>query len=139
YGLPWQNAGVTVEGEPGSFKVCLEGKSIGEEGIELGINFDFTAAIENLEGTIHTQSISELFKFLQQHQLVPGDLNAPILLQAIPDLSFSFYQTPALENSKKSFAYTVQDNRQILDLKGEIEVNSEEKILNGTLSVSPVL
>ncbi len=69
HNLPWQNASGSIEGTPFNYKILIDAKSTGAEGVELSLNAE--KALNRpaaLMGNLHAENAAALVKYLQNQK-----------------------------------------------------------------------
>lgn len=93
--MPWQNASATLEIKDGNIKTFSEAKSIGVEGIELGLNYQRDAgAAGMIYGSLHTDNGAALSDFLGEQSKITLPAADMTIIRNTQDLKADFAYEP---------------------------------------------
>lgn len=121
YGFPWQNAAVTIETRNNAMHMTADMKSIGHDGIELGLNLNNESGKTQVSGDLHTEKFSNLVEYLKSRSQQPVDEKIFTPLMEETDVSIDFTSEGGWTGSEKSVNYNIKKNDQNIELKGKIE------------------
>ena len=125
YGFPWQNAAVTIETRNNAMHMTADMKSIGHDGIELGLNLNNESDKTEISGNLHTEKFSNLVEYLKSRSQQPVDekIFAPLMKET--DVSIDFASEGGWTGSEKYINYNIKKNDQKIELKGKIEFKDD--------------
>ncbi|MGB4106175.1 MAG: hypothetical protein WBK55_00080 [Alphaproteobacteria bacterium] len=93
--MPWQNAAATLELKDGNIKIFSDAKSVGVEGIELGLNLQQDAGKKSMiYGSVHADNGAAFADYLAgQHKIALPKADMTIIKHAL-DLKTDFVYEP---------------------------------------------
>ncbi|MCE7885964.1 MAG: hypothetical protein DYH13_00450 [Alphaproteobacteria bacterium PRO2] len=93
--MPWQNASATLEIKDGSIKAFSDAKSIGVDGIELGLNYQKNAgAAGMIYGSLHADDGAALSAFLGEQSKITLPAADMTIIRNTQDLKADFAYEP---------------------------------------------
>lgn len=93
--MPWQNASATLEIKDGNIKAFSDAKSIGIEGIELGLNYQQNAGTAGMiYGSLHADDGAALSEFLDEQSKITLPAADMTIIQHTQDLKADFAYEP---------------------------------------------
>ncbi len=135
--LPWHNVSATVSGDLSDFTVFAEGKSVGQEGVEFTANLVHESALKEYSGSIHADKFFNLFHYLQKNNLISKQIHYPHLMENLSGISFDFQGAPKKPSTRLS--YKIQDEEKTINIKGDVDINHEQKTATGNISMPSAL
>lgn len=113
-GLPWQNAAITIDGEPAAPRAIIAAKSAGFDGLELGITVPDINAPTMLNGQIHIDTLGTAFDYLQSQNQLPVERTLLTDLDGMNDITMHFM-------NRNEFIFNIKKEEKNIDIKGKIE------------------
>ncbi len=140
FDLPWHSISATINGNTGHHTILAGGKSVGQEGIEFTLNLPNGLNLQELNGSVHTEKLSDLFMYLKANRALAKEVHYPAFLDHIGGLSLEF-QTLSQEGggNHTNLSYNIQNENGSINLKGNGKIDNESKTASGTLSMPSTL
>lgn len=118
FGLPWHNASITIDGTPATPRLVLAAKSLGFEGLELGINIENLNFPSALSGQLHIDTLSNAFDYLNSQNALPVDRKTLAALDPLSNLQVDFTNLDGLN-------FNIKKEDQEINIKGKINKTDE--------------
>lgn len=129
--FPWQNASATVEHSANSLKIFTDMKSIGVDGLELGLSLGGSpqpgTVFDETTGSLHAETLAALLEYLAASGALPLDPQASGALRNAEDISVDFAIQPAQTPSVTSFILNIKDKSQDINIKANIDIKSRKE------------
>lgn len=111
--MPWQNASATLEIKDGNIKAFSDAKSIGVEGIELGLNYQRNANAEGMfYGSIHADDGAAFSDFLGGQSKITLPAADMTIIRNAQDLKADF----ACEQGKIKYRLNTMQNAPVKEI-----------------------
>lgn len=137
FNLPWHNVSATAQGNTEHYAILSEGKSVGLEGIEFSLNIPDGLKLSNMSGSLHTQKLSDLFSFMKTNKVLPEKTSFPSFFDYLGPLSLDLqtHRNDALSMQVTDIAYTIHDEKGMMNVEGNAKTDTQAKAIDGTFSM----
>lgn len=129
YGLPWQNAAITIDAKNGTPGAIISAKSAGFEGMELGLTIPDIFTPEAFIGQLHTDTLKTAFDYFGSQQTLPFDETTLKNLSSLENIAVKFAK-------KDSIKFQIRDDAQTASLTGIVKL--QDSGFNGEIKSSPI-
>lgn len=129
YGLPWQNAAITIDAKAQTPNATISAKSAGFEGLELGLTIPDIFAPEIFIGQLHADTMKTVFDYFGSQHILPFDETTLKNLSTIENLAVKFAK-------KGDIKFQIRDDAQTAVLTGIVKMQGEG--FNGEIKSSPI-
>jgi hypothetical protein len=138
-GMPWQNVGTSIEMNDGYLKIIAGGKSVGIDGLEIGIDIEkFTGRPASYSAFVHFDSLKNFLGYYYQDRfsdLSESDLSA---IENIQNLTAYFVAAPSKDPAADPGIFDLTSslehpNFEGTNIKHQMPLNVNEQIKPTTL------
>lgn len=127
----WSDIAGTFEQDLKNFQWILAGKALGNDDLEFGLNYT-SKAPENVNGTLYAQKLGDIVQYWNGTESLGERLKSPVW--GIQDV-FATYSMPIKDvlSEQKNVRYNFRKIDQNIDIKGNLIIDNEGMIFQGTM------